>query len=118
VPYHQDGQGGLAGALTPSRVDTPTAPRRYLAIVRRGETEVYRLLKTYLEARGVAQVMWDRRVGERRLAGQGASDSERRGGDRRGPAADLSARTLGFFIARPGGERPKAGKPRRDAGPG
>src|SRR3990172_2146898 len=63
VPYHQDGQGGLAGALTPSRVDTPTAPRRYLAIVRRRETEVYPLLHTYLEARGVAQGMWDRRVG-------------------------------------------------------
>ncbi len=93
--------------------DTPRPAPRYLAVVRRGETEVYRLLKEYLEARGLAQVVWDRRVGERRFAGPGAADSERRRSDRRGPASDPSARTLGFFIARPGGDSPKAGKPRR-----
>ncbi len=98
--------------------DTPPRPPRYLAVVRRGETEVYRVLKEYLEARGVAQVVWDRRVGERRFAGQRASGSERRRSDRRGPAPDRSARTLGFFIARPGAKAPRAGKPRREGSAG
>ncbi|MBI4014316.1 MAG: hypothetical protein HY359_18510 [Candidatus Rokubacteria bacterium] len=97
---------------------TPPRPPRYLAVVRRGETGVYRVLKEYLEARGVAQVVWDRRVGERRFAGPGAADSERRRSDRRGPASNPSARTLGFFIARPGAEASRVGKPRREGSAG
>ncbi len=91
------------------------APPRYLAVVRHGETEVYRVLKEYLEARGLVQVVWDRRVGERRFRSAPASEAaERRRSDRRGPASDLSARTLGFFIARPGGAKARSATDRLD----
>jgi hypothetical protein len=76
---------------------------KYLAVVRRGETAVYRLLKEYLEARGLVQVVWDRRVAERRRAPavSAAGHRERRRGQRREPRPEASSRTLGFFLARP-----------------
>ncbi len=74
---------------------------RYLAVVRRGETEVYRLLKEYLEARGLVQVVWDRRE-EKRESARPVADSDRRRADRRGSTHDVAYRTLGFFLARPG----------------
>ena len=75
---------------------------RYLAVVRRGETEVYRILKEYLEARGVVQVVWDRRAEQRRHGAGSSAGGERRSTERRGPAHDVAYRTLGFFLARPG----------------
>jgi hypothetical protein len=82
--------------------------RRYLAVVHRGETEVYRILKEYLEARGLVQVVWDRREEQRRGGAEpSAAQSDRRRADRRGPTHDVAHRTLGFFLARPGvPERP------------
>jgi hypothetical protein len=78
---------------------------RYLAVVRRGETEVYRILTEYLEARGLVQVVWDRR--EDQGGSPAAAASERRHTERQGPAHDVAYRTLGFFLARPDApERP------------
>ncbi|MBI3455654.1 MAG: hypothetical protein HY002_07690 [Candidatus Rokubacteria bacterium] len=90
-------------------------PARYIAVVRRGETEVYRTLKEYLETRGLVEVTWDRRVGERRFrAGAPPHGADRRCADRRAPALDGSRRALGFFIARSrGAERAPPG-PARD----
>ena len=80
---------------------------RYLAVVRRGETEVYRILKEYLEARGLAQVVWDRREEQRRRGAGPSAVSDRRRTGRRGPTHDVAYRTIGFFLARPGvPERP------------
>ncbi|HEV8309394.1 MAG TPA: hypothetical protein VGW35_17175 [Methylomirabilota bacterium] len=89
------------------------APPRYLAVVRRGETDVYRLLKQYLEARGIAHVVWDRRTEERRRASD-AGRPDRRRGERRGPARGAGGHALGFFIARrPEPEASVATKPAR-----
>jgi hypothetical protein len=108
-------------------VPPPARPPRYLAVVRRGETEVYRILKQYLEARGLIEVVWDRRQGERRGPGPTApagADAERRRRDRRAAGSALSLQTIGFFLVRPGaaerpggrgGERP--GRPRADPRP-
>lgn len=74
---------------------------RYLAVVRRGETEVYRILKEYLEARGLLQVVWDRRGEQRRRSAGPSAASDRRRADRRRPTHDVAYRTLGFFLARP-----------------
>ncbi len=49
----------------------------YLMIVRHGETGVFRSLKGRLEAPGQLQVIWDRRVGERRTLA-GSTSAERR----------------------------------------
>ncbi len=90
----------------------------YIAVVRRGEREVYRTLKDYLEARGVAEVVWERRVGdrrtraERRVQGEAARPEEERRARREAGATDRRAEdrrfaplgtrveVLGFFIAR------------------
>ncbi|HEV8674119.1 MAG TPA: hypothetical protein VGX21_08735 [Methylomirabilota bacterium] len=91
-----------------AKIDTPP---RYIAVVRRGETEVYRMLKEYLEARGLAEVIWDRRVADRRLQPDPAA-AERRRGERRGPPPGASSRALGFFIARAGEPAPTTASPR------
>lgn len=82
--------------------DTRQPAPRYLAVVRRGETEEYSILKDYLGRRGVIDVVWDRRVGERRRAARPPTTGpERRGRDRRqGPQRDLASRPLGFFLVR------------------
>jgi hypothetical protein len=83
---------------------------RYIAVVRRGESEVYQLLKEYLEARGVAEVVWERRAGDRRFrARASAASAERRGADRRGSPRG-AATPLGFFIARAGQPAPRAAR--------
>ena len=83
------------------RTAQPAPP--YLAVVRRGETEVYRMLKDYLGRRGLVDVVWDRRVGERRRATRPrTAGADRRAGDRRrDPPRHPAYRTLGFFLVRP-----------------
>ena len=70
-----------------------------LAIVRRGETETFRLLKRELEEPepDVVEVIWDRRVGERRTARETAPD-DRRFRERRGPLP-ATWTIFGFVIA-------------------
>lgn len=70
----------------------------YIAVVRRGETAVFRALLRSLEAQpGPAQVIWDRRASERRKARRPGS-LERRRGDRRTPPPQTWSRR-GFFYA-------------------
>jgi len=71
---------------------------RYFAVVRRGETEIFRtLLRSLEDDPGPAQVIWDRRGRERRQR-RDVGMAERRRSDRRGqpPPTWLS---LGFVFA-------------------
>ena len=70
----------------------------YIAVVRRGETAILRMLLEALGTEpGPVQVIWDRRSGERRRRRRPSSPDRRRG-ERRGPApADWLTR--GFFFA-------------------
>jgi hypothetical protein len=76
------------------------------AIVRRGQAEIFRTLKADLEERDVVEVIWDRRVGDRRRSRDSPS-SERRGTERRGVAPEMWF-TFGFLVA------PQATRPRSD----
>ncbi len=56
---------------------------RRLVIVRRGHFATFELLtRTFADDPSV-QIIWDRRIGERRLAADGTGDSDRRCADRR-----------------------------------
>lgn len=78
----------------------------YVAVVRPGERELFRMLKDYLEARGLVEVVWDRRVGDRRgpadrrKAHRGDAPETRRRAERRERLPRERAEQLGFFIAR------------------
>ncbi len=77
----------------------PTSSRpRYLFVVRSGEFEVYRILRERLEEPGLVEVIWDRRVRERRTVVVPV-EHERRRGERRGPPPATWA-TQGFLLAR------------------
>jgi hypothetical protein len=87
------GQVGRRAETTMSRTVT-----RYFAVVRRGETELFRtLLHALTDNPGPVQVIWDRRSRERRQRG-GPGSLDRRRSERRGypPATWL---TLGFVFA-------------------
>jgi hypothetical protein len=55
----------------------------YIAVVHRGEAEIFRLLREHFEGLGLVEVRWDRRSRERRGTRQGPV-SERRRRERRG----------------------------------
>ena len=78
----------------------------YLMIVRRGEASIFRSLKARLEAPGQLQVIWDRRVGERRTQAE-ATSSERRQQDRR--QTNLIGNLVAFLVAEPGAD--SSGRP-------
>jgi len=69
----------------------------YLAVVRRGEGELFRTLEAHMAELNVGQVIWDRRTGERRHAPQPATP-ERRRADRRRPASSAWD-NLGFLLS-------------------
>ncbi len=71
--------------------------QRRVAIVRRGETELFETLSEHVDALDLAQVIWDRRAGERRRGAQ-AGGPERRRQERRRPTPP-SWETLGFLVA-------------------
>jgi CheY-like chemotaxis protein len=60
------------------------SPSPYVAIVRRGQGMLFVTLDTCIAESGV-QVVWDRRVGERRRPRPDRPSCERRAGDRRAP---------------------------------
>ncbi|MBI4011895.1 MAG: hypothetical protein HY359_06285 [Candidatus Rokubacteria bacterium] len=75
---------------------------QHLVIVRRGETQVFERLQAEF-ARGPkgAQVIWDRRVRDRRVIIQDV-EAERRRGERRAPLDATMWTTRGYIVARPG----------------
>ncbi len=78
----------------------------YVAVVRPGERELYGMLRDYLETRGLVEVVWDRRLGERRSPAdrrrsrRGGTPESRRRAERRERLPRERADQLGFFIAR------------------
>jgi len=90
-------------AEQPGGIDPPEGS--YVAIVRRGETAVFRMLLRALDVQpGLVQVIWDRRGADRRQR-RAAAPRNRRRTERRTPPPP-TWRTLGFFFA-----------PSRGAGP-
>jgi len=74
---------------------------RPTVIVRRGETETFRLLDQRLGKPGLALVVWDRRRRERRSAPR-PREPERRRRERRGPQP-VTWRGLGYVVVSPRG---------------
>ena len=95
-----------------------TQPRetpRYLAVVGRGNTARFRFLQEYLAGPGFVEVIWDRRVQERRNAKE-VGVIDRRSGDRRQPLpATWSA--LSFVLAPRQASTAPGGGPVGPAGP-
>jgi hypothetical protein len=58
-----------AATLGRVRVPSDARSRPYLVVVRRGETEVFRRLVAHFQGYGEVTVIWDRRQGDRRVAG-------------------------------------------------
>jgi hypothetical protein len=75
-------------------------PPECLVIVRRGETEVYERLKAQFAGVPNVQVIWDRRVRDRRVIIQDVGN-ERRRGERRAPLDATMWTTRGYVLARP-----------------
>jgi hypothetical protein len=75
-------------------------PPECLVIVRRGETEVFERLKAQFAGVPNVQVIWDRRVRDRRVIIQDV-DNERRRGERRAPLDATMWTTRGYVLARP-----------------
>ncbi len=71
---------------------------RSVAVVRRGETEVFQTLQDRLAELQLAEVIWDRRVGDRRTPPSALAVPERRRRDRRTPAP-VTWGPLGFVLA-------------------
>ena len=67
----------------------------YLVVVPRGERATYRALQVRVTDQGLVEVIWDRRVGDRRQTPTAAG--HRRVGERRRPGDDTW--TLGFLVA-------------------
>jgi len=67
------------------------------AIVHRDHVEIFQTLKADLEEPDVVEVIWDRRLGERRRLAR-TQDAERRRGDRRGPLPEMWF-SFGFVVA-------------------
>lgn len=74
--------------------DRPRPP--YLAVVRQGHDEVFEFLRHFQEA-NLTEVLWDRRLGDRRAA-EGSTEPDRRVGERRGLSSP-SWDALGFVLA-------------------
>jgi hypothetical protein len=79
------------------RADKALSRFAYLMVVQRGDQDRFRFLSTTFRDRPV-EVMWDRRVGDRRRSGEAAS-VDRRAGDRRNRPPS-SWDNLGFLVAR------------------
>lgn len=87
--------------------ESVTDTAQYLLVLRRGEEELFMALRDRLEAAPV-QVIWDRRLAERRRNRAGAAP-ERRRGERRSIQHALRS-LLGVVLA--AGERPASAESR------
>ncbi len=96
---HLEGLGRLMQALHAARSGNGeiTGSREFgLYVVRRGKTDLFRTLQEHLEKPGLARVIWDRRIRERRTFRQTAGPESRRE-ERRGPPSSTWP-TLGFVL--------------------
>lgn len=58
---------------------------RQLFVVRRGEVDLFRTLQDHFEEPGLARVVWDRRIGDRRTTARPVEGDQRRRSRRRPP---------------------------------
>jgi hypothetical protein len=79
------------------RVDPALSRLAYVMVVQRGEHDRFRVLCSTFRDRPV-EVIWDRRVSERRTPGDGPSVDHRTGDRRHSP--QTSWNNLGFLVAR------------------
>ena len=89
---------------------TPGEKPSYVAVVRRGQEDLFYTLQENFDKRGLARTLWDRRTEQRRgrdRSANGAGSSDRRHGDRRGLLPDTWA-TLNFVFSPQGGRRPSS----------
>ena len=63
---------------------TAVVPRRWILVVQHHQRDLHRVLRQALAGTGV-EVVYERRVGQRRRTAAGRQDGERRGPDRRRP---------------------------------
>jgi hypothetical protein len=87
-------------------VDPALSKIAYLMVVHRGEHDRFRVLTSTFRDRPV-EVMWDRRMADRRRAADGVS-VDRRSSDRR-QSPPSSWNNLGFLVARRMLDRDKQG---------
>jgi hypothetical protein len=76
-------------------------PKPYLVVVPRGERATFRALEERVSSQGLVEIIWDRRVGERRKGDRRSRPTDagrRRLGDRRRTAA-TDTWALGFVVA-------------------
>jgi hypothetical protein len=85
--------------------DAISEDAEYLVVVRRGATDVFLALKARLEVPGQTQVIWDRRVGERRVSRSPVGE-DRRGPDRR--QTNLTRNVIALLLARTPSKQPAA----------
>jgi hypothetical protein len=74
-------------------------PPECLVIVRRGESKVFERLRAQFAGVPNVQVVWDRRVRDRRVIIQDV-ENERRRGERRAPLDATMWTTRGYFLVR------------------
>jgi len=70
----------------------------YLLVIRSDEVDIFRAFKERLEAPDLAQVIWDRRTGERRTRNQPVVHDRRR--SERCVPPPTTWTTFGFVVAR------------------
>jgi hypothetical protein len=87
------------------RPDSALSRFAYLMVVQRGDVDRFRFLNATFRDRPV-EVVWDRRVGDRRRSAEGSAVDRRAGDRRNSPPASWD--NLGFLVARR--ELDKAGR--------
>jgi transcriptional regulator with AAA-type ATPase domain/tetratricopeptide (TPR) repeat protein len=95
VPHWLDRTAALGQEWSVALADETAQPA--LAVVRRGEAELFEMLRGHLDALNLGGVIWDRRVGDRRRR-QASRVPDRRGQDRRRPLPPTWD-TLGFLLS-------------------
>ena len=90
------------GKASPPRHGKTAAPpgRRWILIVQHQQRDLYRVLRQALAGTGV-EVLYDRRVGQRRRVAAGPSGEERRRADRRRPRPSASVYQQSAATAEP-----------------
>lgn len=94
--------------MNESRMAETASQKAFLVVVGRGHLSRFEFLRRHLEEPGLVEVIWDRRLRERRHQTRPLA-LERRRGERRQPLP-LTWTALNFLVAPRGGEAaPRAG---------
>jgi hypothetical protein len=103
-------------ARSPRPAKTAASPRRWAIVVRHGHHELYRVLRHALVGTGV-EILYERRVGERRRIAAGPRPGERRRTDRRRSRASAVLYETAAAADGSGSPSHAKGASARDGGP-